>query len=345
MRGFQDLKETLGRLEDKVDLNSSKIRKIERHPGPSGQSSSGSSNKNQDFSSEDEEVSVDLGYSSVFTGLSPSRTASPGRSKPGPCTACYQSTVALRNASKAVHDMELRLKEVRKTEKESALLALAYAFKTRAAELKLKVPFVDMIINKLTRGGPQEDMGAGVGWVLPTTDRVLLYPTVVSNTRKVAGGGGDTKNRTNWAASPAEILMLRVIVDIAHRDSASGAVKTKLDRVACIKLAQKQPFLRDMFGQSDAQGLYTPHSDARANRSLEHVLTHVGKKDVVVKFPDVLKRLKKEGEDNFAAFITSQTTLDSPDDGEAEDEDEDEDGDDVLGMSEEGEADEDSDSD
>jgi hypothetical protein len=118
MRGFQDLKETLGRLEDKVDRNSSKIRKIERHPGPSGQSSSGSSNKNQDFSSEDEDDSVDLGYSSVFTRLSPSRTASPGRSKPGPCTSCHQLTVALRNANKAVNDMELRLKEVRKTEKE-----------------------------------------------------------------------------------------------------------------------------------------------------------------------------------------------------------------------------------
>ena len=183
-------------------------------------------------------------------------------------------------------------------------MSLAYGFKSRATELGCTLTrFVDIIITKLTTGGPQE----GLGWSFQTTENVIHYPTVGHSSNKVGGGEGDTRARRNWVGSPVEMLMMRIIVDISHRDAGSGMVKCNLDRKLCIVLAQHQPFLRNMFGHTNAQGVYTPDKKIVAERSLNHVLANVGKNGQgVVNFPAVLQNLKKEGNRVLRRFNQSK---------------------------------------
>lgn len=119
--GIANILQTLRRLEGKVDGNSSRIKEMEEEAGSTVPTSRVSTTKNQQipqFEDASSIIEIDEGYGTMFNAVSPTRRTSPGSDKVGPCKACYETTIMMKNANEDVAYLEDKLTEVEKAAKE-----------------------------------------------------------------------------------------------------------------------------------------------------------------------------------------------------------------------------------
>ena len=119
--GIVDILHALRRLESKVDGNSSRIKEMEQEAGSTVPTSRVITTNNQHFPQNGDASSIessDEGYGTMFHTVSPTRRTYPRSDKVGPCKACYQTTIMMKNANDHVADLEESLTEVEKAAKE-----------------------------------------------------------------------------------------------------------------------------------------------------------------------------------------------------------------------------------